>query len=188
MDCMKELADSLQEPYIYLSALQHQRCESNTVLKDYSPLLPTWVPQRVIAKAFGFSPLGMKNAVRSLGGKPYVWATEFENVHAIWRYHEPELEMDGVVYRCSEDYFHSQKPFPFRKKEWDGERVHVMERAVRAKFAADRETLEPLLRSTKKYTLLSVKNDTFWGVSPSHGGENMLAKIWMKIRGEIYEE
>ena len=48
------------------------------VLTVICPCSCSWVPQRVVAKALGFSPAGMRHAIASIGG-PYVWGTEFEN-------------------------------------------------------------------------------------------------------------
>ena len=117
-------------------------------------------------------------------GRPYLWATEFENVHSLWRYSEPVIVVDGVHAPCSEAYYHSQKPNPFDEAVWDARREAVMEAAVRAKFAAD-PSLEQLLRATGDHPLLSIKGDQVWGFHPHKGGRNLLAKIWERIRAEL---
>mmetsp|Transcript_11159 Transcript_11159/g.16460 ORF Transcript_11159/g.16460 Transcript_11159/m.16460 type:complete len:205 (+) Transcript_11159:61-675(+) len=179
------LPPTLDQPLIWLSALQRAVCQKHAALREYVPLLPCWVPQRRIAEALGHSSQGIETALESLGGQPYVWATEFENVHTTWRYDEPALHIDGERYPCSEDYFHAQKPKPFDKSLWDGAlRVAVMRKGVRAKFEAD-TALQDLLRATHPHPLLSLKGDTFWGFDPKWGGENMLARLIMELRDEL---
>eukprot|EP01062_Namystynia_karyoxenos_P052924 TRINITY_DN42639_c0_g1_i1.p1 TRINITY_DN42639_c0_g1~~TRINITY_DN42639_c0_g1_i1.p1 ORF type:complete len:238 (+),score=33.25 TRINITY_DN42639_c0_g1_i1:77-715(+) len=174
----------LREPYIYLARHQHATVRKHPPLACFADRLPGWVPQRCIAAALGHGPGGMQRAMESLGGRPYVWATEFENVHSLWRYREPQLVIGGVRYGCSEEYFHAQKPRPFCAELWNARRVEVMRTAVRAKYAADRDTLRPLLLATRGYPLLSVKSDAFWGFDPHTGGENMLARLWEELRAK----
>jgi len=180
--CFKTLPEVLPEPLIYMS------CEQRKVVGKYKDLkdleLPCWVPHRRIAHALGHDDSGIQLAMRSLGDKPYVWGTEFENVHSLWRFREPEFKIDGKRYPNSEEYFHSQKPSPFNAALWDTQRVDVMRKGVRAKFAAS-EDLRDLLISTHPHPLLSVKADAFWGFDPRNGGENMLAKLEMELRDEL---
>jgi predicted NAD-dependent protein-ADP-ribosyltransferase YbiA (DUF1768 family) len=146
--------------------------------------LPCWASQRLIAAALGHHEGGINAAMASLGGKPYLWATEFENVHSLWRYNEPQISIDGCTYRCSEAYYHAQKPARFDDAVWDEVKEEVMEKAVRAKLAAD-PFLEDLLRATGTHPLLSLKDDAVWGFSPTGGGQNLLAEIWMRVRAEL---
>jgi predicted NAD-dependent protein-ADP-ribosyltransferase YbiA (DUF1768 family) len=134
--------------------------------------LPGWVRQRLVADALRFSHDGVESALNSMGGRAWVWATEFENVHEMWRFAEPRLRIDGVTYANSEAYFHAQKPRPFDDAVWRGKRVGVMKKGLRAKFLASKEAREVLLKS-HPHPLLSIKNDAFWGFDPRFGGENM---------------
>ena len=136
-----------------------------------------------MAQALGFSEDGIKNALRHTKA-PYLWATEFENVHSLWKYPEQRIEVDGTSYTCSEDYYHSQKPRPFSDSTWDPIKVQVMEKAVRAKLRAD-PALIPLLLATHPHPLLSMKPDKVWGFHPNSGGQNLLAQIWMRVRQEL---
>ena len=97
---------------------------------------------------------------------------------------EPTLRIDGVVYTCSEQYYHAQKPRPFDEAAWEAQRVDVMRRAVRAKVAASAEVRQ-LLLATGDHPLLSVKADRFWGFDPKRGGENMLARLLEELRQEL---
>ena len=92
--------------------------------------------------------------------------------------------VNGTRFLCSEEYFHSQKPNPFDDAEWESTREAVMETAVRAKLQAD-ASLAELLLATGDHPLLSIKNDQVWGFDPQHGGRNLLAKIWERLRTEL---
>ena len=171
------------EPYYYLSAQQESVCRAYPELQVFIPHLPCWIPHRRIADALGFSHRGIENALQRLG-RPYVWGTEFENVHAMWNFDEPRLTIDGQVYSCSESYYHSQKPKPFNAPLWDQQRDGVMRTAVRHKFTA-RPELSALLLSTAPHPLFSIKSDRYWGVTPDGIGENKLAVLLMALRTEL---
>lgn len=151
--------------------------------------LPCWVSARLIGCVLGYSDEGVTAAVASLGeGESYVWATEFENVHTLWRYDELQLVIDGMSYTTSEDYYHSQKPDRWDEALWRTQREGVMKRAVRAKLNAD-PSLAALLLATGSRPLLSLKPDEVWGFHPgTRRGENLLAKIWMRLREELQQQ
>jgi len=172
------------EPYYYLSERQRRRCEQEPRLRRYASFLPGWVPHRVVAEALGHGCSGVDAALRRLG--PYVWGTEFENVHTTWAFSEPSFEVEGRRYECSEHFFHAQKRTPFDAAEWDCRRDSVMRTAVSMKFQ-DPE-LRRLLLSTHPHPLLSIKGDHYWGVSPSGKGCNKLAEILMELRSFLREE
>ena len=101
-----DVLSELTEPMIYLSALQATCRRSEYVRMSIPTLarksLPCWVPAREVGAALGFDSSGVDRALQSLGGKPYLWATEFENVHSLWEYAEPEIEIDGKVWTNSQ--------------------------------------------------------------------------------------
>ena len=172
----------LLEPSIYLSASQRE-----VVARKFPSLagykLPAWVPHRLIARDLHHGSEGIMRGLRMTGGVPYLWATEFENVHDLWRYNEPSLLIGWINYRSSEDYFHESKPSPFNQDEWNLIRDDVMRVAIRAKFLADPH-LRSLLRATVGYPLVSIKSDAYWGVNPHEGGRNRLAELWTELRDE----
>jgi len=173
----------IREAMIFLSRAQQPIINKDPVLRDLQ--LPCWVPHRMIAAALKKPMSGIERAEGFVGG-PYLWATEFENVHDMWSYEEPEVYDDnGVKHRCSEEFYHSQKPRPFDAIAWRGApQVAAMDRAVRAKLKADPE-LRTLLLATHNYPLVSIKGDEVWGFDPVHGGKNLLAEVWVKIRSEL---
>ena len=187
LQIMKELPNVISEPYIYLSELQREVVQRYPLISSLGRDLPGWVPHRLIGAALGFSPEAIDKALQRLEGVPYVWATEFENVHSLWRFHEPSVNIDEKIYPCSESYYHSQKPTdrPFDSASWEARRVDVMKRAVRAKFLPHRELCQ-LLLSTSPHPLLSIKPDPFWGFHPNGYGENMLAVLLTELRDEIF--
>ena len=198
---MKELPEVLAEPYYYLSKLQAQKCKTLPQLRPYIAHLPCWVPHKRIADALGFNYDGIYNAIDWLKSKSssssavYVWATEFENVHSLWRFWEPEIIKNNERFTGSEDYYQRQKykvpRLPsgrFDSEEWNKRRDDAMRDAVKLKFCGaglDRVQLRELLLSTKSHPLLSVKNDWYWGVKPTGEGENMLARLLMDLREEL---
>jgi len=190
-DFFKHLPESLpqNEPYYYLSAKQRNICSTKSSLSAYAPHLPGWVPHRRVADALNHTHAGINAALNKLAGQPYVWGTEFENVHSFWEFSEPRFVVAGTSYCCSEDYFHKQKPRPFDARLWDGEspgsgkRDEVMRIALRCKFSDS--TLQQLLMATHPHPLLSIKGDAYWGVMPTGRGENMLAKLLMELRSEL---
>lgn len=186
-DFLAELPQTLPagEPYYYLSGQQADICQRHPGLRAYARHLPGWVPHRQVALALGHGTVGIDNALkRDPAARPYVWGTEFENVHTFWRFREPRLVVDGVTYHGSEDYFHRQKPNPFDARLWNGLRDDVMRRAVQEKFKEP--ALRALLLSTRPHPLLSIKGDDYWGVHPSGQGENMLARLLEQERDSLW--
>ena len=91
---LKELPAVLTEPMYYLSRLQLRKVLAIPELAVYADDLPGWVPHRIIGKALGYGEDDVKVASASLG-RPYVWATEFENVHDNWNFIERPLQIGG---------------------------------------------------------------------------------------------
>ena len=173
------------EPYYYLSKEQHFICLNLEDLSSYVPHLPCWVPHRIVSNALGYGERGIDHALqRSDLTQPYVWATEFENVHSTWNFDEPQIIIDGIQYEGSEDYYHSQKPFPFDSQLWHRERDNVMKTALYHKFTKSIPLRRTLL-STHELPLLSIKRDHYWGVLPNGEGENKLAVLLMELRTKL---
>ena len=193
-----KLPDRLDRPMIYLSREQMKVLEDDDKLRGVRDIiyglelreeggLPGWVPAEVIAKAFGYGMDGITKATAWAAGTPYVWATEFENVHKGWKFTEPCITVDSKAYASAEAYYQAQKPAPFDADAWSKVRVEVMYKAIRAKVEAAPEVKE-LLLSTKNHPLVSIKGDAFWGVHPEKGGQNALGLLWMRLRAELKAE
>jgi predicted NAD-dependent protein-ADP-ribosyltransferase YbiA (DUF1768 family) len=169
----------VDEPRVYLSAAQGAVCARYHELKDLQ--LPGWVRLSLVAGALGHGMAGIQKALEFTEGEPWLWATEFENVHETWTFAEPRLTIGGKEYRDSEAYYQAQKPVPFDAQVWDAQRVGVMRTALAAKFAASGEA-RALLVASHPHRLLSIKSDRFWGFDPALGGQNMLAVLLTEMR------
>ena len=197
MTCCATLPDRLDRPMIYLSreqepvimdnAKMHGVCDFLDDREVCDTNLPAWVPAKVIADSLGFGTNGIIKATAWAAGTPYVWATEFENVHDLWKFTEPCIAVGDTVYASAEAYYQAQKPEPFDADEWSKVKVEFMYAALRAKIVAAPEVKE-LLLSTKNHPLVSIKGDAFWGVHPEKGGQNMLGVLWMRVRAELRAE
>ena len=177
------LPAELDEPMVYLSDRQATACLKEPLLAPLVDSLPCWVSQRFIGVALRKDGHGIDRALAAVG-RAFVWATEFENVHSMWKFDEPQLKIDGKTYRCSESYYHACKPRPFDEVAWAAQREGVMRRAVRAKLEASPEVCH-LLVSTHPHPLLSIKDDDVWGFHPSRGGQNLLARVYEDFRAEL---
>jgi len=184
-DLVKTFPTVLDEPRTYLSIAQRDVCQRYEALRHL--VLPGWVKSRLIAEALGhdLSPhVGINLAMVANGHKPWLWATEFENVHTLWKFKEPEVTIDGRTYKDAETYYQSQKETEWSEAasaRWDAKKESLMKKAVWAKFEASPEARD-LLISTHPHPLLSIKNDSFFGFDPLEGGQNKLAVILMELR------
>jgi len=177
----------IREPLVYLSVAQketiYRSCPS---IRNWC--LPTWAPQSLIAKDLGFHREGVRKGLEHTSGTPYVWATEFENVHMFWTFEEPEIEVadNDQVWKNVEHWYQSCKPQPFDNEQWKLRRDEVMMQGLRGKLNASPE-VRKLLLDTGHHPLVSLKNDKYWGVHPTKGGKNRLGELWMELRAELQE-
>jgi len=186
---MPVLVGTLSQPMLYFSKRQRNVIVRRglSALVPYADHLPGWIPAKIVAGALGFDAKGIDKALEDLEGRPYVWATEFENVHTTWDFPEPEITVLGNVYACTESFFHAQKPVPFDESKWFSRRIAAMRVGLRQKFLHSEHSREllDLLVSSHPHPLRSVKRDCFWGFDPELGGEDVLAKLIVEIREEV---
>ena len=176
-DVLEVLPTPLDCPRVYLSSSQQRVCEKYEKLKNLK--LPGWVRQDLIGEAFGYNQRSLWNVWHNRGS--WVWATEFENSHATWYFHEPRVgDGKGNSYQNAEAYY------KFLTKDWhwldDNEiRIDAMKTAVTAKFQMSKPAREVLIASYP-HPLLCINSDTFWGYDVRDGGSNHLGKILMEVR------
>lgn len=180
---------NISEPMIYVGVQQKEvvKNERNGIVLADSVHLPCWIPATRVADYFNKSHMGVKNAVARLRGSPYMWATEFENVHDFWMFSEPSIEMDGKRYYCNEIYYQLHKPSHDDMSHHGNEhRIRVMRAGLVQKFfySEQSDVLLNLLVSTFPVTLLSLKPDDYWGVNENGHGSNTLAILLMELRAE----
>lgn len=73
----------------------------------------------------------------------------------------------------------------FQRTDWDEIKLHIMEEILRAKVRQNPYVLKKLIQ-TQNYTIVEDSpKDNYWGWGLNREGENMLGKLWMKIRDEI---
>ena len=219
---MRTLAPRLEEPMFFLSKEQADVITARTSLMRqhlgvYVPFLPGWLPYSVVTRACGHSAAAIRGAQESCagGGRPFVWATEFENVHTTWSFREPGFTFRGVKWGGSEQLFQCQKvgeigSAAFTEEaprfgaateaqatslgraaklriDWEEARVPAMVVATREKFTQD-EGLRHLLLGTYPHALVSVKDDAFWGSGPDGKGRNFLGRVLMALRETLLQE
>jgi len=68
--------------------------------------------------------------------------------------------------------------------EWESKKVEVMEKVLRAKLAQHSEVAEALEQSGDEDIVEDSPVDYFWGEGADGSGQNMLGKLWMKIRAD----
>ncbi len=70
---------------------------------------------------------------------------------------------------------------------WHEIKVDVMERILRAKLNQHPFVKKKLLE-TKDYLICEDSPvDSFWGIGPDRKGENVMGKLWMKLRTELQQ-
>lgn len=67
---------------------------------------------------------------------------------------------------------------------WHKEKIVVMEEILRAKAVQHGDVRKKLIKSGNKTIVENSPTDGYWGTGPDGKGENMVGKIWMKIREE----
>lgn len=65
---------------------------------------------------------------------------------------------------------------------WKDEKVSVMEEILRAKAEQHEDVREILKKTGNREIIENSPVDSFWGIGPNNDGQNMVGKIWMKIR------
>jgi len=182
----------LEVPMIFVNKDQYEiikETKNNVKLCSRAESLPRWTPATRIAGYFGYTESGINKAVKAFRG-PYMWATEFENVHTTWNYTERPIRVDGHEYECIESYYQAHKPHHGdRSQKAQDKRMTVMKKGVWQKFtnAENSDNLLNLLVSTHPHQLVAVKRDAYWGFDPKLGGDNQLANILMQLRSEAIQ-
>lgn len=69
--------------------------------------------------------------------------------------------------------------------DWRNRKVAVLEEILRAKLAQHPEAQEALRRSGREDIVEDSPTDYFWGEGADGSGQNMLGKLWMKLRDEM---
>jgi ribA/ribD-fused uncharacterized protein len=65
---------------------------------------------------------------------------------------------------------------------WPEDKVAIMEQILQAKAKQHEDVREALIRTGDRLIVENSPVDTFWGAGPDGTGENVIGKIWMRIR------
>jgi ribA/ribD-fused uncharacterized protein len=68
--------------------------------------------------------------------------------------------------------------------DWASKKVAMLEEILRAKLAQHPEAQEALRESGQEDIVEDSPTDYFWGEGADGTGQNMLGKLWMKLRDE----
>jgi len=71
-----------------------------------------------------------------------------------------------------------------RDPDWGNKKVAVVEEILRAKLAQHPEAQEALRESGDEDIVEDSPTDYFWGIGADGSGQNVLGKLWMKLRDE----
>lgn len=122
------------------------------------------------------------------------------------------LKFNGVLHPTSEEAYHWQKftnvvsvqarlfnamsahdAFKIanecrdqRRKDWDAVKVPIMKDILRAKVAQHEYVRRKLLSTGDRTLIENSWRDDFWGWGPNRDGRNMLGKLWMEVRAELW--
>lgn len=72
-----------------------------------------------------------------------------------------------------------------RRHGWDGVKVDIMRRILRAKASQHEYVRRKLLATGDRELIEDSWRDDFWGWGPNRDGQNMLGKLWMQVRAEL---
>jgi len=74
-----------------------------------------------------------------------------------------------------------------RRKDWQDVKTGIMEEIVRAKVTQNDDVRACLLSTKNKTIIENSPWDNYWGIGEKGDGQNVLGKIYMKIRTELEE-
>jgi|SRR3989344_1838651 len=70
-------------------------------------------------------------------------------------------------------------------EDWKKRKVEIMDVILRAKAEQHKDVREILKKTGKRKIIENSPVDNFWGIGPDGTGQNMVGKIWMKIRDDF---
>lgn len=82
----------------------------------------------------------------------------------------------------------AQREKLFRRDDWDEVKVEIMLDLLRHKVAQHEYVHRKLMQTGERELVENSWRDDFWGWGPNKDGQNMLGKLWMKVRAELQEQ
>lgn len=120
-----------------------------------------------------------------------------------------EVEIDGVVYKTAEHAYQALRVIPKARERivsakspleaWRAGQIckqtgqllegyskdELMEKIFRAKLEQHPDLVAVLKASGGRQLLKVTPDDSYWGTGTDGTGENMMGKLWMKLRSEL---
>lgn len=75
-----------------------------------------------------------------------------------------------------------------RRPDWDEVKVDIMREILRAKVQQHEYVRKKLLDTGTRELVENSWRDDFWGWGPNRDGQNMLGKLWMEVRAELWSK
>lgn len=119
-----------------------------------------------------------------------LWGTEFPTAeHAFqWKKFNDKKDISEEIFRAKSphlvknisDIHKSEQP-----TNWHEKKVQVMEEILRVKAEQHEDVRDMLKKTGDRIIIENSPVDNFWGIGADGNGQNMVGKIWMKIRDEL---
>lgn len=120
-----------------------------------------------------------------------IWGERFATVeHAYhWAKYVPGPERDAVknansAHECLRLSHSYKKNTAILKPDFDKDAV--MEALFRAKLVQHPHVAEILKMTGSRVLLKEISEDAYWGTGPDGSGQNVMGKLWMKLRAEMF--
>ena len=72
-------------------------------------------------------------------------------------------------------------------QEFHDNKIPIMEEILRAKVTQHDKVLRTLQETGDREIIENSPTDSFWGIGPERNGQNMLGKLWTKIRDDLLQ-
>lgn len=76
----------------------------------------------------------------------------------------------------------------YKRTDWHGIRVDVMRRGIDAKFRQNPELSDLLLGTLPRDLIETAHDDDFWGIGPKGKGTNVMGRLLVDLRNQLYLE
>ena len=112
-----------------------------------------------------------------------------EHCYHSCRYTDKEIQKDIENAKSAREAWNISQKYKSYQKEWfEEEKLALMEAILREKYKQHPDVREVLEKSGQKILLKEHEFDSFWWTGKDGKGKNMLWKIWMRIRQEMFWE
>lgn len=112
--------------------------------------------------------------------------TTCEHAYHCQRFTDPELIEKIKNARSAFKAWETAQPEKSNQvADWDTKKIEVMEKIIRLKVSQHEDVKKALLESDNLEIVKNQPGDPFWGNGSDGKGQNMMGKLWMKVREEL---